>query len=60
MHFWILEEVPANVSSVRKISWIMRPKDMTVEEWQIALRHQVAKEEYFGVTCVDETLFPGE
>ena len=29
-------------------------------EWQIALRKQIAQEEHFGISCVDDKLLPGE
>ena len=29
-------------------------------EWQIALRKQIAQEEKFGISCVDDKLLPGE
>lgn len=43
-----------------KISWIVKPEGMTLTEWQIALRKQIAQEEHFGISCVDEKLLPGE
>jgi superfamily II DNA/RNA helicase len=43
-----------------KISWIMKPDGMTLTEWQVALRRQVAEEETFGISCVDDRLLPGE
>ena len=43
-----------------KTSWIVKPADMTLTEWQIALRKQVAEEETFGISCVDDKLLPGE
>ena len=43
-----------------KISWIVKPDGMTLTEWQIALRKQIAQEEKFGISCVDDKLLPGE
>ena len=43
-----------------KISWIAKPEGMTLTEWQIALRKQIAEEEHFGISCVDDKLLPGE
>ena len=43
-----------------KISWIVKPEVMSLMEWQIALRKQIAQEEKFGISCVDDKLLPGE
>ena len=43
-----------------KISWIVKPEGMTLAEWQAALRKQIAQEEHFGISCVDDKLLPGE
>ena len=43
-----------------KISWVMKPEGMTLTEWQVALRRQVAEEETFDISCVDDKLLPGE
>jgi len=43
-----------------KISWIVKPEGMTLTEWQISLRKQIAQEEHFGISCVDDKLLPGE
>ena len=43
-----------------RISWVMKPEGMTLTEWQVALRKQVAEEETFGISCVDDRLLPGE
>ena len=43
-----------------KISWIVKPDGMSLIEWQIALRKQIAQEEHFGISCVDDKLLPGE
>ena len=43
-----------------KISYIIKPDNMTPEGWQIALRQQVAAIEPFVIRSVDEKLCPGE
>ena len=43
-----------------KISWIVKPDGMSLAEWQVALRKQIAQEETFGISCVDDKLQPGE
>ena len=43
-----------------KISWIVKPDGMSFTEWQIALRRQIAQEEHFGISCIDDKLLPGE
>lgn len=45
---------------VPKISWIVKPDNMTLEEWQRALRKQIAGEETMAVAAVDEKNLPGE
>ena len=44
----------------KKISYYMKPENMTLEEWQVALRRQVAREEEFVCRAVDDELRPGE
>ena len=44
----------------KKISYYMKPENMTLEEWQVALRRQVAREEKFVCRAVDDELRPGE
>ena len=43
-----------------KISWIVKPDGMSLTEWQVTLRKQIALEEHFGISCVDDKLLPGE
>ena len=43
-----------------KISWVVKPDNMTLEEWQRALRKQIAGEEAMAVAAVDEKNLPGE
>ena len=43
-----------------KISWVVKPDKMTLEEWQRALRKQIAGEEAMDVAAVDEKNLPGE
>lgn len=45
---------------IPKISWVVKPKRMTLVEWQRALRKQIAKEEPMTVAAVDEKNLPGE
>lgn len=42
------------------ISHIVKPENMSLEEWQIKLRKQVTDIEHFNISCVDDDLFPGE
>ena len=42
------------------VSHIVKPKDMSLEEWQVKLRQQASMSERFGISCVDERLCPGE
>ena len=43
-----------------KVSHIVKPENMTLEEWQIKLRKQVTDIEHFDICCVDDALCPGE
>ena len=43
-----------------KVSHIVKPENMTLEEWQIKLRKQVTDIEHFDIGCVDDALCPGE
>ena len=43
-----------------RISHIVKPWNMTLEEWQRVLRRQMAEREPLGVIPVDEKLCPGE
>ena len=45
---------------IPKISWVVKPEGMELEDWQRALRQQVAREEPMAVTAVDERNLPGE
>lgn len=42
-----------------KISYQFKPEGMSQRDWQIALRRQVASDEHFTITSVDEKLEPG-
>ena len=44
----------------KRISHQVMPKGMNLEDWQVALRRQVAREERLLVTTVDDKLQPGE
>lgn len=37
-----------------KVSHIVKPENMTLEEWQIKLRKQVTDIEHFDISCVDD------
>ena len=41
-----------------KVSHIVKPENMTLEEWQIKLRKQVTDIEHFDISCVDDALCP--
>ena len=43
-----------------KISHLVKPSGMTLEDWQVALRMQQASREAFEVECVSERYHPGE
>lgn len=45
---------------VKKISHLVKPEGMKLEDWQVLLRRQAAQDEKFGIKCVDEKLCPGE
>ncbi len=42
------------------VSPIVKPENMSMEEWQVKLRQQVSKTEIFAIKSVDEELCPGE
>lgn len=44
----------------QRLSELIKPEGMTVQEWQIALRKQAAVSELFVIKEVDDELFPGE
>ena len=45
---------------IPKISWVVKPEGMKLDDWQRALRQQVAREEPLDVSAVDERNLPGE
>ena len=45
---------------IPKISWVVKPGNMTLVQWQQALRRQIAREETMAVSAVDERNLPGE
>ena len=49
-----------NKSKKPKVSYYVKPDKMSLEEWQIKLRKQVAQTERFVIHCVDDELCPGE
>ena len=44
----------------KRISNLLKPDNMTLQEWQIALRKQVIQQENFAIEAVDDQLLPGE
>ena len=47
-------------SKQQKVSYYVKPDNMSLEEWQIKLRKQAAQTERFTIRCVDDELCPGE
>jgi len=47
-------------SNKHKISWLVKPKNLTLVQWQRALRRQVAQEEQMDCREVDAENLPGE
>lgn len=45
---------------VVRVPYYYCPEKMTMEEWQIALRRQMARDEKYTISSVDEDKFPGE
>lgn len=43
-----------------RLSWIVKPEKMGLEEWQIKLRQNIAQEEAMGCQAVDDKNSPGE
>ncbi len=43
-----------------KLSHIVKPENMTLEEWQIKMRKQVNDIKHFNISCVHDALCPGE
>ena len=46
--------------NVVRVPYYYCPEKMTMEEWQIALRRQMARDEKYTISSVDEDKFPGE
>lgn len=44
----------------KRISNLLKPDNMTLQEWQIALRKQMAQQENYAIEAVDDQLLPGE
>lgn len=44
----------------RKLSHLVRPEGVSLEDWQVMLRMQQAQREHFEVECVSERYHPGE
>ena len=51
---------PSKKSKQQKVSYYVKPDNMSLEEWQIKLRKQAAQTERFAIRCVDDELCPGE
>lgn len=49
-----------NQSSQRRLSNIIKPAEMGLEEWQVALRRQQAQHEHFAISEPNEQFCPGE
>lgn len=49
----------ANKKTTRRLNNIIKPDDMGLVEWQLALRRQAAEREQLAVRVVDERLCPG-
>lgn len=45
---------------VPKMTNVMKPQDMSLVEWQVALRRQQAEKEAFAISQTDERFCPGE
>lgn len=44
---------------ISKASYYQRPGNMTLEQWQIALRRQIVAKEHFGIQEMDAKEYPG-
>lgn len=44
----------------KRISNLMKPDNMSLQEWQVALRKQMARQEQFVIEAIDDKLLPGE
>ena len=49
-----------NKYTQRRLSNTVKPADMGLEEWQVALRHNQAEREHFAISEVSEQFCPGE
>ena len=49
-----MERKKTKKKTIRKLSDVVKPDNMTVEEWQVALRQQSARDETFAIAAVDE------
>ena len=55
-----MERKKTKKKTIRKLSDVVKPDNMTVEEWQVALRQQSARDETFAIAAVDEKAAAGE
>lgn len=46
-------------AAVKKVSYHYKPSNMTLEEWQVGLRRQIAEKESFGISEIDKKKEPG-
>ena len=56
----ILKKMKKSVMPNRRVSHLVKPDGLTLEEWQVMLRRQQAQREQFEVACVSEHDNPGE
>ena len=49
-----------NKAKKQKVSYMDKPEGMTMQEWQVRLRQQIAETEHYNIHCVDDDLYPGE
>lgn len=45
--------------SIAKVSYHYKPDNLTIQEWQIALRRQAAAKENFAISILDKKEYPG-
>ena len=47
-------------SNQKKVSHLAKPDGMSLEEWQVTLRKQMADTETYAISCINDKLCPGE
>ena len=50
----------ASGKKMAKVSYFVKPDNLTTEEWQVKLRRQIAEPRKLKISCVDDELCPGE